>query len=502
MKKTNKIKRREFLGSAAAASLAFTIVPRTVLGGRGYVAASDKITLGYVGCGTQGLREMAPLLTHPSIQIVAVCDPNKYTTNYVDWSMNSVRDTIRQTLKEPNWGENIKGIPGGRDIGQEFVQKYYAKIRNVANYKGCSSYNDFREMLDKEKDLNAIKIMTPDHLHAAVAVASMNKGKHVVTHKPVANRIKEWRVTYDTARKTGLSTHLLAWSRQPGCTVIKKMIDDGMIGTLKEIHNWSNRPVWPQWQENPTDTPPIPAGFDWQLWLGPVPDRPYHPNYTHAVFRGWYDFGAGSIADMGHYSLFPLFLTLGINTPALSAEAYGTTTCGFKENVAVSIINDVVFPLSCMIKFKFGAQKSLPPFDLFWYDGGMRPFVPEELSAQGKSLSREGMMIVGDRGKIVAGFRGEAPVLLPESRMKEFVPPTKEPEGPSGNDVWIDAFKNNIQSPGSFLYCGPVTETILLGAVALRARKKVEYNSELMKITNDEAANKFLTREYRKGWEM
>ncbi|MBP8960435.1 MAG: hypothetical protein KBG40_08440 [Bacteroidales bacterium] len=164
MKKTKKIKRREFLGSAAAASLAFTIVPRTVLGGRGYVAASDKITLGYVGCGTQGLREMAPLLTHPSIQIVAVCDPNKYTTNYIDWSMNSVRDTIRQTLKEPNWGENIKGIPGGSDIGQEFVQKYYAKVRNIANYKGCLSYNDFREMLEKEKDLNAIKIMTPDHL--------------------------------------------------------------------------------------------------------------------------------------------------------------------------------------------------------------------------------------------------------------------------------------------------------------------------------------------------
>ncbi len=330
----------------------------------------------------------------------------------------------------------------------------------------------------------------------------MNKGKHVVTHKPVANRIKEWKVTYDTARKTGLSTHLLAWSRQLGCAVIKKMIDDGMIGTLKEIHNWSNRPVWPQWQENPTDTPPITAGFDWQLWLGPVPDRPHHPNYTHAVFRGWYDFGAGSIADMGHYSLFPPFLTLGINTPALSAEAYGTTTCGFKENVAVSIINNVAFPLSCMIKFKFAAQKSLLPFELFWYDGGMRPFVPEELSSQGKSLSREGMMIVGDRGKIVAGFRGEDPVLLPESRMKEFVPPSKEPEGPSGNDVWIDAFKNNKQSPGSFLYCGPVTETILLGAVALRARKKVEYNSELMKITNDEAANKFLTREYRKGWEM
>ncbi len=502
MKKSSKIKRREFLGSAAAASVAFTIVPRYVIGGPGYVAPSDKLTLGYIGCGTQGIREMAPLLAHQSVQIVAVCDPNKYSTNYIDWSMNSIRDTIRKTLGDNSWGENIKGIPGGRDVGQEFVQKYYAKVKNLPNYKGCNSYNDFRELLEKEKDLDAIKIMTPDHLHATIAVASMKKGKHVVTHKPIANRMNEARVTIETAKKTGLSTHLLAWSHRPSLKVIKKMIDDGFIGTLKEIHNWSNRPVWPQWQANPTETVPVPEGFDWQLWLGPVPDRPYHPNYTHAVFRGWYDFGGGSIADMGHYSLFPLFLTLGINSPAVSAEAYGTTTCGFRENVAVSIRNDVAFPLSCIIRFKFTAQGSLPPFDLIWYDGGMKPLTPEELIAEGKSLTAEGMMFVGDKGKIIAGFRGENPTLLPSSKMKDFVPPPAEPEGPSGNDVWINAFLNRTQSPGSFLYTGPVTETILLGAVALRARKRVEYDSVNMKITNDAEANKFLTREYRKGWEM
>jgi len=497
-----RIRRREFLGSAAAASVAFTVVPRYVLGGEGYVAPSDKLTLGYIGCGTQGIREMAPLLAHPSVQIVAVCDPNKYSTNYIDWSMNSVRDTIRKALEEPTWGENIKGIPGGRDLGQEFVQKYYAKIKKLPSYKGCPSYSDFRELLEKEKDLNAIKIMTPDHLHACIAVAAMKKGKHVVTHKPIANRIKEAKVTIDMAKQSGLSTHLLAWSHRPDCKKIKKMIDDGLIGTLKEIHNWSNRPVWPQWQENPTEQVPVPEGFDWQLWLGPVPDRPYHPNYTHAVFRGWYDFGGGSIADMGHYSLFPLFLALGIETPAYSAEAYGTTTCGFRENVAVSIRNDVAFPLSCMIRFKFRAQKSLPPFDLIWYDGGIRPFPPEELIAEGKSLEREGMMIVGDKGKIIAGFRGENPTLIPSSRMKDFVPPPEEPAPPSGNDIWINAFLKGTQSPGSFIYAGPVTETILLGAVALRARKRVEYDSVNMKITNDEEANKFLTREYRKGWEM
>jgi predicted dehydrogenase len=497
-----KVNRREFLGTAAAASIAFTVVPRYVLGGPGYVSPSDKITIGYVGCGTQGLREMTSLISDPSIQIVAVCDPNKMTTDYVDWSMNDVRDSIRRALKESSWGENLKGIPGGRDIGQEFVQKYYAKSKEASTYKGCASYNDFRELLEKEKDLNAIKIMTPDHLHATVAIASLKKGKHVVTHKPIANRIYEAKLLIKTTKETGLSTHLLAWSKRSGYDSVKKWIKDGAIGTLKEIHNWSNRPMWPQWQANPTDTPPIPKDFDWALWLGPVPDRPYHPNYTHAVFRGWYDFGAGSIADMGHYSLFPLFLTLGINSPAKSAEAYGTTTCALQNNVAVGVKNDVAFPLSCIIRFQFPAQQELPPFDLYWYDGGMRPPVPDELSAEGKAFTSEGMMFVGDSGKIVAGFRGENPFLIPKSKMENFKPAAPEETAERGNNVWIDAFKNNTQSPGSFIYAGPVTETILLGAVALRARKKVEYDTINMKITNNEAANKYLTREYRKGWEL
>ena len=502
MANSKKINRREFLGSAAAASLAFTIVPRQVLGGPGYVAPSDKITLGYIGCGTQGLREMASIISNPALQIVAVCDPNKFTSDYVDWSQNSVRNGIRTALGDNKWGEGIKGIPGGRDIGQEFVQKYYGKSKDSGTYKGCSSYEDFRELLEKEIDLNAIKIMTPDHLHAAVAIASMKKGKHVVTHKPIANRMHEARLTIDTARKTGLSTHLLAWSKRPGFDVVKKWIDDGYIGKLKEIHNWSNRPMWPQWQANPTDTPPVPKDLNWDLWLGPVPDRPYHPNYTHAVFRGWYDFGAGSIADMGHYSLFPLFLTLGINTPAKSAEAYATTTCALEGNVAVGVRNDVAFPLSCIIRFKFPVQAKLPPFDLFWYDGGMKPVTPDELSEEGKSLALEGMMFVGEKGKIIADFRGENPVLYSENKPAQVIKSSPEPSGQDANNIWINAFKNNTQSPGSFIYAGPVTETILLGGVALRAGKKVDYDAVNMKITNIKEANKYLVREYREGWEL
>jgi len=496
--------RREFIGSAAKASLALTIVPRHVLGGPGYIAPSDKLTLAYIGCGTQGMREMTELIANPQLQIVAVCDPNKKSTNYVDWSPNGIRDGIRKALQDSSWGEGLDGIPGGRDIGQEFVEKYYAKSKMIDHYKGCASYMDFRELLEKEKDVDAVKIMTPDHLHATVSIAAMKKGKHVVIHKPIANRIYEAKLSIDTNRKTGVSTHLLAWSKINGNETVKKMIKDGAIGTLKEIHNWSNRPMWPQWTSNPTDTPPIPDGLNWDLWLGPVPDRPYHPNYTNAVFRGWYDFGGGSIADMGHYSLWPLFLTLGINTPPLSAEGFGTTTCAVSNHVSHGVVNDVAFPYCCTIKFKFPQQAELPAFELYWYDGGMKPHTPEELEVDGGSLPREGMMFVGDKGKILAEFRSENPHLIPKSKMTSYLAgqePAKELVERNDN-TWIDAFKNKTQSPGSFLNSGAITETILLGAVALRAGRKVEYDSANMKITNFPDANKYLVREYRKGWEL
>lgn len=504
MPENNQLNRRKFISSAAAASLAFTIVPRHVLGGRGYIPPSDKLTIAYIGCGTQGIREMNELLKNPKIQIVSVCDPNRMSTDYKDWSANEIRDRIRDSTGEPNWGANLQGIPGGRDVGREMVQKYYARNNAGGKFKGCTAYEDFRELLEKERDFDAVKIMTPDHLHATVAIAAMNKGKHVVIHKPIANRMYEARLAMETARKTGAGTHLLAWSKIEGNDHLKKMLDDGAIGTLKEIHNWSNRPVWPQWTKNPVEKVPVPDGLNWDLWLGPVPDRPYHPDYTHMVFRGWYDFGGGTIADMGHYSLWPLFLTLGIDKPPFSAEACGTTNREIVNQVSTGIHNDVAFPYSSMLRFKFPAQKTLPAFDLFWYDGGMRPPVPDELEAADAALPVEGMMFVGDKGKILAGFNCQNPVLVPEKRMADYMQGRTRPQEKNerNDDVWIDAFKNRTQSPGSFLLAGAVTETILLGGVALRTGRRLLYDSTAMKITNLPDANKYFYREYRKGWEL
>ncbi|MBE0673345.1 MAG: Gfo/Idh/MocA family oxidoreductase [Bacteroidales bacterium] len=498
------VNRRKFISSTVATAAAITVVPRYVLGGPGYTAPSDKITVANIGCGTQGLREMPSLLQSPDIQVVAVCDPNRLSDDYLDWSPEGIRTTIRNALDEPGWGAGYKGIPGGRDIGREFVEKYYGKNKPSGNWKGCRSYEDYRELLEKETGIDAIKIMTPDHHHAHLAIAAMKRGKHVITHKPIANRMYEGRLAIETAKSSGVKTHLLAWGERPEYELILKWINDGVIGNLKEIHNWSYRPVWEQWPSRPTESKPLPDGFNWELWLGPVPDMPFHPYYTHNRFRGWYDFGGGSIADMGHYSLFPLFLTLGIDTPPVSAKAYGTTHRYVDGNTYKWVKNDVAFPLSCMIQLEFPEQKNLPAFDLFWYDGGMKPFIPDELREDKRDMPEEGMMFVGDRGKILGGFRGEKPEIIPSRLMKAYQGEKTVPE--RGEDrrsnTWLEAIKNDRESPGSFRYAATVTEAINLAAVALRAGKKVEYDSANMKITNDEAANRYLTREYRKGWEL
>jgi len=255
--------------------------------------------------GTQGLREMVNLLPAPEIQIVAVCDPSKDAVEYRDWDRSGLLNSMRRLLGKPDWRAGTEGtIPGGRDVAKDLIETYYSTQRAGDGFKGVTAYADFRELLDKEKDLNAVKVMTPDHLHATICVAAMRKGKHTIVHKPIANRLKEARLAIDVARETKVATHFMPWDANGNMEPVMAWIRDGAIGTLREVHNWTNRPVWPQYATLPSDTPAVPPGFDWNLWLGPEADRPYHPHYTHMVFRGWYDFGGGSMADMGHYSLW------------------------------------------------------------------------------------------------------------------------------------------------------------------------------------------------------
>jgi len=306
------------------------------------------------------------------------------------------------------------------------------------------------------------------------------------------------------AGDSGVISHLLAWSDRPEFRQIKAWMDAGLIGDLQEIHNWSYRPVWQQWTKRPSEVQAVPQGFNWDLWLGPVPDMPYHKQYTHNVFRGWYEFGGGSVADMGHYSLFPLFETLSIDRSPISVRAYGTTTREEINQVYQWVKNEVAFPASCMIKWKFPQQAALPAFDLFWYDGGMKPFACEELESEGKDSPEEGLLLVGSKGKILGGFRGENPVLLPEGTAMQGREAERinSREVDRKTDIWVDAMLNKVQTPGSFTRAQCITDTINLGAIALRTGKKIDFDPEKVEITNDTQANALLTRTYRPGWEV
>jgi predicted dehydrogenase len=499
--------RRKFVltGGAAAAAAGFTIVPRHVLGGAGFVPPSEKIALAYIGCGTQGLREMLPMLAMPEIQIVATCDPVKEGYHYVDWSADGLRSSIAQAIGRPDWKRG-SGIPGGRDIAREIIETSYANQRAGAGskFKGCVTYADFRDLLAKEKDLDAVKIMTPDHLHATIAVAAMKHGKHVLVHKPLANRLQEGRIVVQTARTTKVATHFLPSSDGANIRAIKAWIDAGAIGPLREIHNWSNRPVWPQYATLPTGSPPIPEGFDWQLWLGPALDRPYHPNYTNAVFRGWYEFGGGALADMGHYSLWPVFQLFDLDSP-VAVESRPSHLCLMNGHVPSRVKNDYSFPAACTIRFQFAAKGNRPALDLFWYDGSMKPPTPEELGAD-EELTPEGMMFVGRSGKLLAGFHGETPRVLGgqgqsvQGAQKQAASPGQRSEALA---LWAAAAKGGKPTYGDFTLAGPITDAFNLGAVSLRlGGKRLRFDSANGKITNAAEANKYLTREYRPGWEL
>ena len=500
-----ELERRSFLGAAAG----FSIVPRHVLGGANHVAPSDKISLAYIGLGTQGIRELLPMLLSDDIQVTAVCDPNKNSTDYVDWSKDSLRGDVRKFLDNPAWRAGEEGIPGGREVGREIVETWYASKRAPAGYKGCATYADFRELLEKEKDLDAVKIMTPDHLHAAIAIAAMKKGKHVLLHKPIANRVDEARKVLAVRAEAKVATHFIPWDARGSVDRVMAWIQGGEIGTLREIHNWSNRPVWPQYLTLPADRPPVPKDFDWDLWLGPERDRPYHPNYTHAVFRGWYDFGGGPIADMGHYSLWVVFRALKLGVPTV-IEATPSTACAITGQVSRKIRNDFSFPQASTIRFRFPAREGFGPVDLWWHDGGMKPPAPDEVEAANQELPPEGMMFVGDKGRILAGFLIEDPFILTERGLRERAakPPerparSERSEVPPGLLEFIAACRGTKPSSADFSHAAGIAETFNLGAIALRmGGRRLQYDAAGMQFTNVAAANKYLYRDYRPGWEL
>ncbi|HEU4386852.1 MAG TPA: Gfo/Idh/MocA family oxidoreductase [Blastocatellia bacterium] len=487
----NRISRRSFIGGAATTA-AFTIVPRHVLGGRGHIAPGDKIAAACIGVGAQGTRVMMDFIKQPDVQIVAVCDVNKESSDYVEWFPNEMRDKERALLGNQEWGQDWKGPTAGREPARRLVEAYYGSQVQSGEYRGCSVYTDYRELLDKQKDFDAVIIGTPDHTHAMIAAAAMKKRKHVFCQKPLTHSIFEARRLAEIARENRVSTQVAVGNQASEATrLLCEWIWAGAIGPVREVHNWSTRPFWPQGIERPSQGEPVPPGLDWDLWLGPAPTRPYHHAYLPFVWRGWYDFGNGSLGDMGCYSFDTIFRVLKLGPPE-SVESSSTKI--FAET----------FPVASIIHFNFPARGDIPPVRLTWYDGGLRPPRPRELEeGRQMGIENEGLLFIGDKGTIMCGFNGASPKLIPESKMQEFKqPPQTLPRSPGNDREWIDACKGGKPGGANFEFEGPITEALLLGNLALRTGKKLYWNGPEMRVLNVADAQQYVRREYRQGWTL
>jgi len=501
----HKLNRREFLGGLAGASAGFTIVPRRVLGGRGYRAPSDMILLAQVGCGTQAQRQVnTGIVRNADVQFVAVVDPNRDSSNYLDWSPNGNRGTIRRFLEEPAWSP-ADGVRAGREVAKEIMEIYYRKQQRPS--AGIRSYEDYREMLEKETDIQGIVNITPDHQHASINISAMRKGKAAIAHKPLAHTVAEVRRTLDVARETKAVTHLLAYSNSPDRHLLAAWIKAGVIGQVREVHNWTNRPFWPQgWQEFYTSGPPVPAGFNWELWQGPEPDRLYHPNYTFTVYRGWYPYGLGCLGDMGFYSLWQPYRLLDLGIPEfVEARPNNDAYVGPNNIPKGGRVSQVGLPKASALRWRHPATANRPAVDTFWYDGGMKPQTPEELYTDNQDLADEGMLFIGDKGKILCDFRATRPRLIPESRQRAFEGsiPTPEFDTTTAEEEWVNALKKHTPSRGSFDEVAPLGEAAALANIALRVPyKRLLWDAKTMTFTNSPEANKLVRREQiRPGWE-
>jgi len=465
MKKPSKELSRRTLLSGAAAAAAWTIVPRHVLG-QGQIPPSEKTTIAGIGTGGQGIQDLVALQQYPEVQVVAVCDVNREGPGYLSW----------------NWTQGKEQRLGGREPARRAIEEGYAKDKASGAYEGCSTYTDYRELLAKE-DVDGVVIATPDHTHAVITMAALKLGKHVYCEKPLTWSVYEARLVAETARKAKVATQL---GNQGQATeearIVREFILDGAIGPVHEVQVWCPARFWAPatWDGRPPETPPVPDGLDWDLFLGPAPERPYHPAYHPWTWRNWWDFGTGLLGDLGCHKLSTVFKALNLSHP-ISIEA-----CSTRDN-------GETYPLGVMARFEFPARGEMPPLVLSWYDGGLRPPRPKDLEP-GRGVGDT--IFLGEKGTLM-GHR-----LIPETKMQAYGrPPRVLPRSVGHYKEWVDACRGGSPAGANFPdHAGVLTEMCMLGNAALRAGKKIDWDGPGFKITNDEAANKLLHREYRQGW--
>jgi len=471
---TSPLSRRRFLRGSACTAATFLVVPGAVLGLRGQTPPSSRLNIAGVGVGGQGGADLASIMREcPGENIVALAD--------VDW----------------------------RHAAGTFKR-----------YPQAKQFKDFRKMLDEVKEIDAVVVATPDHMHAFASMAALARGKHVYCEKPLTHSVWEARQVTLAARARKVATQM--GNQGAGSEDTRRLCEivwSGAIGPIREAHIWTDRPsqglfneYWPQGVGRPKDTPPVPEGLDWDLWLGAAPERPYHPAYHPFRWRGWWDFGTGALGDIGCHAFDPVFRALKLGAP-LSVQASSTR------------VNEETYPLGSMITYHFPARGpeiqannphvrglsgrgageiEMPALKLVWYDGGLRPPRPPELP-DGELMGDNGRLLIGERGFIL-GTR-----IYPESLRKEVESqiPRSIPRVDGHYKDWVDSCKSGKPSGSNFDWAGPLAETVLLGNVALRVqvrelltRRKLEWDAANLKFTNLPEANEFIRRAYRQGWSL
>lgn len=454
----NQFSRRQFMKGTAAA-MTFSIIPSHVLGRAGRTAPSGRITLAGVGVGGVGHGQLTSC-DKEGAQIVALCD-----------------------------------------VDDKYADHSYKKWPEARRYR------DYRDMLESEKDVDAVYIGTPDHTHALITIASLRKGKHVCCVKPLTRTIDECRRVVEEAQKAKVATQVTASanSTETGCRTCE-MIWDGAIGDVHEVHIWSNRPLWPQGMARPKDSDPVPDTFDWNLWLGPAKIRPFKDEWPKghlslkqvnvannsglpkAVyhpwnFRGWWDFGTGALGDMGchHFNIPKKALKLG-HPVSISASS--------------SRVLEESAPLTSIVTWEFAAREGMPPLKVVWYDGGIKPPRPTELDSR-QDLSQSGILYVGSKGKML-GTR-----IIPESKKKAYKLPPKTLQRRSGTwGEWFEEMRGGQAATCGFEWAGPLSEIVLLGNIAIRTGKRIEWDGPNMRITNNREANKYIKEAYHNSWSL
>jgi hypothetical protein len=476
MKKTSKSSRRKFLRNASVVGAGIFIVPRHVLG-CGYIAPSDRLNIAGIGVGGKGAYNLEMAFKSGAANIVALCDVDD-----------------RQAVN---------------------ARKKYDK---------ASYHKDFRELLSaKAKEIDAVIISSPDHMHAVQALPFMQLGKHVYLEKPLTHDIYEARVLTQAAEKYKVVTQMgNQGSSGDDTRKVETWVQQGIIGDVHTVHVWTNRPTWPQGIPTPTGNHSIPPEVSWDLWLGTAPQRDYNPAYLPATWRGWTDFGTGSLGDMGCHFIDVPYRALKLRYPIAVECSVGRVWSGFfKEEIFTDS-----YPPSAKIHIQFPARGSMPPVEMIWYDGGILPKRPNELLPDEDFAEWDGgILFEGSKGKLVAGLFGRNPKLLPTQKMNDMkLPDPQKPLVKGGWDghqaQWIDACKKGYgtYTSSSFAEAGPLTEAVLMGNLAVRSfnysetdskgnkkypgRKKLLWDGEKMKITNFEPANQFVKRNYRGGWSL